>query len=509
MTIKNEDYILKFKQFLYDKSLDYDLYMDKLDNPPFKDIIDFCDGNPLKLVDYDMALDQDHFRDRKKFMESIELFVDMALADGDLSLNGKSRETLISGYVNILEVYKSMMLYCNEYDIKIEHIDQGLILKKQVEKLYNDLKNKYLKSKKYLKTKYELLELKSAGEEAQKINLLLTDDGTLLEPLEDYESLFSLLQESNLSIEEQEKLLCKILLSSLEVFEILEPEKPIEVMDCLNSHQVDIVNCAKDIYELNKDDYELINSSDELVSYINLYRDLMRSNQEIVDSYFGAYSKDYIHKLMCLDDVNNSLKDFIHAVKKEVKDPDIKEYKDLCFSQLIESISEFNELQKEKEVENVSETEVLDVAAFDVIYLLDKRGNPYIETELTSTYSNKEYNNKISNMISQMRNVSVVNNSVDNYNKWPIFIMNKGELALSYMNLGNNIRMVITVGDLAGNDDIYSKTNSIVNKDPKQINDLINQANDPLKRDYLIEENRGYSQNVTALLNGYGAKKKR
>lgn len=509
MAIKNEDYISKFKQFLYDKSLEYDLYMDRLDNPPFKDIIDFCDGDPFKLVDYDMVSDDDRFRDRKKFMEVIELFVDMSLADGDLNLNGKSRETLISSYINPLEVYKSMMLYCNEYDIKIDYIDQGLVLKKQVEKFYNDLNNKYLKSKRHFKTEYELLELKSIGEEAQKINSLLSDDGSLLEPFEDYESFFSLLQESNLSIDEQEMLLGKVLLSSVEVFEILEPEKPIEVMDYLTSNQIDMVNYAKEIYELNKEDYELLNGSDELNSYVNLYRDLMRSSQEIVDSYFGTYTKDYIYKLMCLKDIDTSLNDFIHSVKKEVKDPDIKEYKDLCFSQLIESVSMFNEIQKAKEEASSLEVEMLDVDLFDVIYLLDKKGTPYIETELTSTYNNKEYHNKISNMVSRVRNVQMVNNSVDNYNKWPIFIMNKGELALSYMNLGNNVRMVITVGDFAGNDDIYSKTNSIVNRDPEQINTLISQANDALKRDYLIEENREYAKNVSELLSGSGAKRKR
>ena len=509
MTTKNEDCILKFKNFLYDKSLEYDLYMERLENPPFEDIINFCDGDPFKLVDYDSTGKDDYIRDRKKFVDTIELYVDMTLESEKLSLSVSERQKLISSYINPLEVYRSMLLYCNEFGIDIEHIDQGQVLKKQVENFYNDLNNKYIESKTQLKTEYELLELKSIGEEAKRINSLLEDDGSLLEPLEDYEILFSLLQESNLSLVEQENLLGEVLLSSLEVFEILEPEKEIDVMEYLTSNQLDMVNCVKEIYELNKVDYDLINSSDELKSYIGLYRDLMYNKQDIVDNYFGSYNKDYIYRLVCLVDIDNRLKDFVNSVKKEVSDASVKEYKELCFSQLVDSVSAFNEFQKEKaELKNI-DVELLDVDCFDVIYLIDKKGSPYIESELMGAYNNKEYHNKVSNMVSQLRNMQTMSKNVENYNNWPIFIINKGEFALSYMNLGNNLRMVITIGDFTGNDDIYSKTTSIVNKDPEQINNLISQANDALRRDGLIESNREYSQNVSELLSGSNVKRKK
>lgn len=509
MADKKEEYILKFKEFLYDKSLEYDLYMETLENPPFKDIINFCNGDPFKLVDYDKVNENDFIRDRKKFVEAIELYVDMGIDSGKLNLNKRTRESMISNYINILELYISMKAYCNDFGIDIECIDQGLSMKNQVEQFYNDLNNKYLESKNNSKSEYELLELKSMGEEAQRINLLLDDDGNLLEPLEDYESLFSLIQESNIPLDEQEKLLGKILLSSLEVFEILEPEKQIEVMDYLTDNQTEIINYVKEIYELNKDDYNLINTSDDLKAYINLYRNLVHNNQEVVDNYFGVYTKDYIYKLMCLSNIDSSLKDFVNSVKKEVNDPSIKEYKELCFTQLVDSVSKFNKFQKEKEEVNNSEIEMLNVDTFDVIYLLDKKGCPYIESEITNAYNNKEYHNKISNMISQLRSMQAVNNSINNYNRWPMFLIRKGELAVSYMNLGNNVKMVITVGDVTGNDDIYSKTTSIVNKDPERINNLIIQANDPLSKDKLIEENRKFSQNVTSLLSDSNVKRKR
>lgn len=507
MDIKSEDYVSKFKQFLYDKSLEYDLYIEGIENPPFKEIIDFCDGNFSKLVDYDSNGEDGYIRDRKKFVKYIELYVDMALESGELK--GKTRDSLIGNYINSLEVYRSMLIFSKEYGISIENIEQGIILKQQLENFYNDLYKKYLNGKMQLKTEYELLELKSLGEEAQKINSLLDEDGSLLEPIEDYELLFTLIQESGLDFIEQEQLLGKLLLSSLEVFQILEPEKEIDIMDYLTDNQIDVVNFARKIYELNQSDFELINNSDEVKSYIRLYRDLKSRDQEIVDNYFGNYTKGYIYRLMCLEDMDSYLKDFVNSVKKSVSDPSISEYKDLYFGELVDAVSSFNEIENEEEISDIVEIETLDVDLFDVVYLFDKNGEAYIEDELTGTYSNKEYHKKISNMILQLRNRQEVNNPVINSNKWPIFIINKGELALSYMNLANNLKVVITVGDMTGNDDIYGKTTAIVNKNPEYINNLISCANDASKKDQLVLDSCHLSQRVDELLSSAKGKKRR
>lgn len=507
MDIKNEDYISKFKQFLYDKSLEYYLYIERIENPPFKDIIDFCGGDFSRLVDYDSNGEDIDIRKRNKFVKDIGLFVDMALESGELK--GKSRDILIGSYINPLEAYRSMLVFSKEYGVSIENIEQGVILKQQLEIFYNDLYKKYLNAKQQLKTEYELLELKSLGEEAQKINLLLDEDGNLLEPLEDYEMLFAFVQESGLDPKEQEQLLSKILLSSLEVFQILEPEKEIDIMDYLTDDQIDVVNYVKKVYELNRNDFELISNSDEVKTYIQLYRDLKGRDQEINDNYFGNYAKDYIYRLMCLTDIDSYLKDFVSSVKRGVNDPSVDEYKELCFSELVEAVSSFNEIELEQDMIEPIETETLDVDLFDVVYLFDKNGDAYIEEELTGTYSNKEYYKKISSMVLKLRNSQDVGNPVVNSNRWPIFIINKGELALSYMNLGNNVKAVITVGDVAGNDDIYSKTTSIVNKNPEYINNLISCANDASKKEQLVSDNQQLSQRVSDLLSGVNVKRKR
>lgn len=507
MTTKNNDYVSKFKNFLYDKSLEYDLYLERLENPPFKDIINFCDGNPGRLIDFDSNGVDERIRDRKRLMENIELFVDMSIEDGKFS--GKTRENIISSYVNPLEVYRSMLLYCEEYGVSVENVEQGIILKEQLQVFYNDLNSKYLEGKNQLKSEYELLELKNTCEEAQKINELLVDDGSLLEPLEDYEMLFGLINESGLDYSEQEALLGKVLLSSLEVFQILEPSVEVDVMDYLNSNELEIVNYVRDIYKLNQSDYDLINNSDEVKAFINLYRDLKSRDQEIRDNYFGNYTKADIYRLMCLNNIDSYLNDFISFAKKNITDSNFGEYKDLCFSELVEAVSSFNEIQKEELVVVDSDVETLDVDLFDIIYLLDKNGNPYIEDELISTYNNKEHHKKISNMVLQLRNREDVSRPVVNYNKWPIFMITKGELALSYMNLGSNVKMVITVGDFTGNDDIYSKTNSIVNKNPEYINGLLASVNNQSIREQLIIQNEKMSQNVTSLLSDTTIKGKR
>ena len=59
------------------------------------------------------------------------------------------------------------------------------------------------------------------------------------------------------------------------------------------------------------------------------------------------------------------------------------------------------------------------------------------------------------------------------------------------------------------NDDIYSKTNSIVNKNPEYINGLLASVNNQSIREQLIIQNEKMSQNVTSLLSDTTIKGKR
>lgn len=533
------DAILKFKKFLSDKELEYQLYLDEVANSKynsFKDILDFCNEDPLKMIDYDAKGEDDFIKDRTRLNDVIELYVKMALSNDKLKLNDyQSEDNIVSNYINILEIYRSLKKGADDLGIDVDSIEQSHNLKKQIGIFYHDLKSIYDDYVKSLKSEKELLALKSTCETAANINSVIQENGDLLVPFDDISGLFRLMESSDLSLVDKKELLFKFLPSSIEAFKIIEPEKgtdfnkslaikeepqeldnnedikeepekEIDFKEYLTDDEKEIITKVEEIINNSGSEYKMLNNSPDLKTYVDLYNELLINQEDIVDGYFGNYSKDEIARLACLNNIRLNYDDFKKSVIASGDEPEFIEYKYLCYSQLLSSIDSFEAMNNDEDIE------VLDLEEEEVnkvIYLTDSKHCPYIEKELESTYNNRDYYNKVSNMVSLLKRGKDGITSIKCESDYPVLLIRKGALAVSYIDLGNNVLSVITMGSVSKNDDIYSKTKDIINKEKDIIHNMHEQVFTEEGKQALIDINEVNAASVISMIETKPVKKGR